>query len=91
MDWWEPDVGCFIEGAFVGEVWVRVRGLPMHLWGKEFFKRVGDACGGFVVVDMETEERRYLTLTRLLVKFSGRKVLNWLMAVDNEVVFALCL
>ncbi|RVX19710.1 hypothetical protein CK203_005039 [Vitis vinifera] len=44
--WGLKGVGCFREGACVGEVWVRVLGLPMHLWGKEFFKRLGDACEG---------------------------------------------
>ena len=73
MEWWRPGVGCFREGACVGEVWVRVLGLPMHLWGKEFFKRLGDACEGFVSMDEEVEERCHLKWTRLLVKFSGRR------------------
>ncbi|RVW47704.1 hypothetical protein CK203_107044 [Vitis vinifera] len=47
LDWWGPDVDCFREGACISEVWVSVLGLPMHLWGKYFFKRLGDACGGF--------------------------------------------
>lgn len=25
------------KGVCVGEVWVRVLGLPVHLWGKDFF------------------------------------------------------
>lgn len=64
-------------------------GLPVHLWGKEFFKIVGDACRGFVMVDVETEERHHLKWDRLLVKSSGRKVPTQLVVVDREDVFAI--
>ncbi|KAL6338771.1 hypothetical protein AAG906_023921 [Vitis piasezkii] len=57
LDWWSPKVGCLKEGALVKETWVRVLGLPLHLRGMEFFKRVGDACGGFVGVEVPTAEK----------------------------------
>ena len=57
LEWLRPYVGCFREGACLNEVWARVLGLPMHLWGKDFFKRLDDACGGFIMVNMEIEER----------------------------------
>ena len=47
------------ERASAKEIWVRVIGLPMHLWGKDFLKRVGDSYGGFVVVDVDTVERTF--------------------------------
>lgn len=31
LEWWEPDVGYFKEGACISEVWLRVLGLPVHL------------------------------------------------------------
>ena len=40
----------------------------------EFFKKVGDACGGFVVVDEETKEPCYRKGTRILVKNNGKEV-----------------
>lgn len=57
-------------------MWVRVLGLLEHLRGKEFFKRVGDACGGFMMVDIEVEERRHLKWVRSLVKSSGKRCLT---------------
>lgn len=39
------------------EVWVRVLRLQVHLWGTKFFKRHGDAYGGFMAVDEEIVER----------------------------------
>lgn len=54
------NVGCFRENACVDEVWVRVLGLLTHLRGKDFFKRLGNAFGGFVMVDLETKEKHDL-------------------------------
>ncbi|KAL6313953.1 hypothetical protein AAG906_011683 [Vitis piasezkii] len=58
LDWWNPDVGCLRVKDCVKEVWMGVLGLPLHFWGEQFFKRLGDACGGFITVDEETRERR---------------------------------
>ena len=33
LDWWNPSVGCLIEDKEFCEVWVRILGLPLHLWG----------------------------------------------------------
>ena len=35
-------------------MWVRVIGLPIHLWCQKILEKIGDACGGFVVVDEDT-------------------------------------
>ena len=29
--------------------------LPLHCWSGEVFKKIGDYCGGFVEVDVETK------------------------------------
>ena len=49
LDWWESNAGCFGEGACISEVLVSVLGLLVHLWGKEFFKRVGQCLWRFCV------------------------------------------
>ena len=60
LDWWSPEVDCFKEGVFANKIWVRVIGLLVHLWGKDFFKREGDACGGFVAVDVDAREMSFI-------------------------------
>ena len=47
-------MGCTWKESLVKEVWVRVVGLPLHLWSREVFKRIGECCWGFVAVDVET-------------------------------------
>ncbi|RVW98940.1 Transposon TX1 uncharacterized 149 kDa protein [Vitis vinifera] len=70
---WGPAVGCTWKESHAKEVWVRVVGLPLHLWSREVFKRIGDCCGGFVAVDEETTLFSQLQWARILVKDSGMK------------------
>ena len=42
---WGLEVGCFWNGSHAKEVWVRVAGLPLHLWSREVFKRIGELWG----------------------------------------------
>ena len=53
------------------EVRVRILGLPLFLWDGEFFKQVGDACGGFVMMDEETSNCCKLQWVRILVRSKG--------------------
>ncbi|RVW56016.1 LINE-1 reverse transcriptase-like [Vitis vinifera] len=68
---WGPIVGCTWKES--QEVWVRVVGLPLHLWSREVFKSIGDCCGGFVAVDEDTTLFSQLQWARILVKNSGMK------------------
>ncbi|RVW29528.1 hypothetical protein CK203_077462 [Vitis vinifera] len=89
LEWWRPEAGCFREGAYAKEFWVRLIRLPLHLWGKDFFTRVGDARGGFVAVDMDTTERRHLQWARILVISNRRRVPGILHVVVESSVFVL--
>ncbi|WJZ80732.1 hypothetical protein VitviT2T_000628 [Vitis vinifera] len=68
---WNPEVGCLCKDSSAKEVWVRVVGLPLHLWSPEIFKRIGDGCGGFVAIDdFLVSEMQW---ARILVKCVGRE------------------
>ena len=69
LEKWKPFVGC-LEGDRGGArlVWVRILGLPLHLWRISLFKKFGDSCGRFVTVDENTAERRNLKWARVLVE-----------------------
>ena len=54
LEKWNPEVGCFCNGAIANEAWVRVVGLPLHLWSCEVFKLIRDGCGCFIAVDENT-------------------------------------
>ena len=74
LDWWAPIVGCSRREFQRDVSWVRIPGLPLQFWSMEFFKMVGDACGGFVDVDEETKKSSYRKGARILVKNNGKEV-----------------
>ena len=72
LDWWSPESGCIRSKGSVQEAWIRVVGLPLHLWTTEIFRKIGDECGGFVAVDEDTELKTEVKWARLLIKMSGK-------------------
>ena len=68
LEWWTPYSGCNRARDQENEVWIRVVGLPLHLWSGEILKKVGDNCGGFVAMDEGTTSKTELHWARILVK-----------------------
>ena len=73
LEWWSPSTGCVGRTDQVSKVWIRVFGLPLHLWTVDILKKVGDRYGGFVVMDKETTHRKDLRWARILVKNSSSR------------------
>ena len=46
--------------------------LPLHLWTPEILTKLGDACGGFVAVDKNTEMKTEVKWARMLIKMVGK-------------------
>ena len=55
LERWGPEVGC--SKKLLREKWVRVVGLPLHLWKTKVFRKNGDCCGGFIRIDEDTLRR----------------------------------
>ena len=72
LDWWRPEAGCLRRKDSIKEVWIRVVGLPLHLWKPEILRKLGEACGGFVAVDENTEKKMEARWARLLIKVEGK-------------------
>ena len=53
------------------DAWIRGVGLPLHLWTPEILRKIGNACGGFVVVDKNTEMKMEVKWARMLIKMVG--------------------
>ena len=65
---WGEDMGCSSQGSSEVKAWVRVVGLPVHLWSRTVMEKIGDACGGFLAVNEETDKLGELGWARILVK-----------------------
>ncbi|RVW18300.1 Transposon TX1 uncharacterized 149 kDa protein [Vitis vinifera] len=48
-----------------------VVGLPVSMWDRDILRKIGDACGGFLAIDHQTEKMEDLQWARLLVKRNG--------------------
>lgn len=71
LDRWHP-LGCSSKNFKRPKmIWIRVMGIPLHLWGLEVFQAIGDRCGGFVRVDEATHSGEELRWARILVTGSG--------------------
>ena len=72
LEWWSPESGCLRRKDLGREVWIRVVGLPLHLWTPVLLRKLGDACGGFVAVDKNIEMKTEVKWVRMLVKMVGK-------------------
>ena len=68
LERWTPSTGCTRSRGLNQEAWIRVVGLPLHLWTEEILVTIGDSCGGFVAMDKETSLMKNLLWARILVK-----------------------
>ena len=74
LEKWNPEVGCFWKDFHINETWVRVLGLPLHLWSREVFRKIGDGCRGFITEDEDTTGMSELQWARILAKLDGRSL-----------------
>ena len=81
---WNPESGCVKTRDRVKEAWVKVVGLPLHLWTKEILKLIGEECGGFTSIDKETALRNGVAWARLLVSLKGEILLSSINILARE-------
>ncbi|GAU30796.1 hypothetical protein TSUD_355220 [Trifolium subterraneum] len=60
---WEPGLV-----AKQRETWVQVVGIPLHIWGEDFFKLVGAKLGEFLDFDEETVNMASFDIARLKIR-----------------------
>lgn len=86
---WKPEIGCVVKKGSYKEAWVRVLGLPLHLWSREFIKKIGDCCRKFVPVDEDLTDLNQLRWARILVKLDGRALPASLQVVIGSPSFSI--
>ena len=71
LERWNPSTGCMRSKSQNQEAWIRVVGLPLHLWTENILATIGNSCGGFVAIDKETSLMKNLFWARILVKMKS--------------------
>lgn len=69
LEWWSPTGCCVKKGEVAAEVWVRVLGLPLHLWILRCSERLEIS-----VVDDETKKRTHFCWARIAVTAAPAKI-----------------
>ena len=86
---WGKDVGCKFGKERCSTVWVRLLGLPLHLWSHPILKRIGDKCGGFDAVDENTELLNDPRWARIRVKWDGSSSPGSMIVSEGDRNFAI--
>jgi hypothetical protein len=66
---WSP--ACFVDKR---DTWVKVYGIPLHVWGENLFKAIGDKYGEFLDFDNSTASRAKLDVAclKIATDFRGK-------------------
>ena len=86
---WGKDVGCKFGRERRSTVWIRLLGLPLHLWSLPILKRIGDKCGGFDAVDENTELLNDPRWARIRVKWDGSSSPGSMIVAEGDRNFAI--
>ncbi|KAH0730215.1 hypothetical protein KY289_001403 [Solanum tuberosum] len=54
LQWWNSVIGVVEDKDKPNTTWVRICGLPFHLWSQKVFRAIGKTCGGWVETEEET-------------------------------------
>jgi RNA recognition motif-containing protein len=66
------------------EVWIQIYGIPIHIWGENFFKMVGKSFGTFLDFDEETTRMARFDVARLKILTSTWSFIDVAMKVEVE-------
>ena len=51
--------------------WVRMKGVPVHVWSESVFRKLGDCLGRTLKVDKKTIDKESLVFRRVKVMLGG--------------------
>ena len=80
-------VGCLPNNTRTMETWIRIVGIPLHLWSERVFQEIENLCGGWVATEEETKLRNHMNWARILVANDGRNIPKEVSISRNGVIF----
>ena len=86
---WGKDVGCKVGRGSCRTAWVRLLGLPLHLWIHLILKRIGDKCGEYDAVDENTACMIDPRRARIRVKWDGSTIPRSVVVCEEDKSFVI--
>ena len=68
---WKTNNGSRFNHEEPKDLWVRLVGLPIHLWEPKILKKLGNAYEGFLAVNKSTKAFSFIHWARILVRVEG--------------------
>jgi hypothetical protein len=66
------------------ETWIQVYGIPLHIWGENLFKLIGNRLGVFLDFDMETARMSRFDLARIKILTGTWACIDTVLKVEVE-------
>ncbi|KAG5572325.1 hypothetical protein H5410_062091 [Solanum commersonii] len=89
LDWWSLTMGAIPAQHQFDWFWVRILGLPLHLWTDKVMKEMGDQCGGWIEAEEETQLKYHLRWALIRVKGPLKEIPAYVEVSDGEFNFSL--
>ena len=81
---WAKEDGCFTERDIKDVAWVRLIGLPVHLWSRPILRRIGDRCSDFLAMDEDMTFLSDLRWARIRVKWNGKTLPHYVEVFEGQ-------
>lgn len=85
LQWWSVTSTSTFERLDQG--WIRVVGIPLHLWSQNIFHEIGNFSSGWIQTEEERELRHHLKWARLKVRGKGDDVPSSVELVHEGLTF----
>lgn len=74
FDQWFVSISWWEKTKFEREipVWVTLEDVPLHFWGLDLFKAIGDSWGSFLEVDTDTACHNRFDIARVLIEVKSK-------------------
>lgn len=67
--------------ATARSIWVKILGVPAHIWDEKFFRQISQLVGAYISIDDSTREKVRLDTIRVLITTSVKEIINTVIEV----------
>lgn len=89
LRWWSLSIGTYELMNGPKTTWVRIVGLPLHLWSQFFFRIIGEYCGGWAETEEETALQNHIKWARIGVHGDGSNISKEVTIENKGVLFTM--
>lgn len=62
-------------------IWLKILGVPAHIWNENFFRQISQLVGSYISIDDSTRDKMRLDIARVLINTSVKEIINTVVEV----------